>query len=591
MIFSNFIEFFEQITSNYSDKPAISFKENDKYYTISGNKLRELVYAAAQSLEKLGIKYGEKAAIISENRFEWVVADFACIILGVVTVPVYTTMTSSQIKYILSHSGCRICFVSTQIIANKIASIKNELPELKEVICFNEPNNSDIKVISFKKLISSDVSEGNSDYNITSAIKYLKEKSINIKPDDLLTIIYTSGTTGIPKGVCLTHKNILSNISQCQNVLILGFEDRFLSFLPLAHSYERTAGYYYPLSVGAHIYYAVSVDTLQTQMTEVKPTVITTVPNLFKRIHSRILSNIESSPVHKKIIAKKSLKLGFKYRNNKTHFLWKLADKIVFKKIREKTGGKLKFFISGGSALSNYHAEFFDSIGITILQGYGLTEASPVISVNPPQKNKIGTVGPALKGIEVKTADDGEILIKGSNVMNGYYKNESDTSEIIKDGWLHTGDIGNIDKDGYITITDRKKQLIKTEGGKYISLAHIEDTISNSEIIEQVIAVADDDKPFVAALIYPDYDKIKNALNLQEENLELLQGNHNVKKIVSEEINRLQKDFAKYERVRKFKLLTKPFTIENGDLTPTLKVKRKIVEEKYKYLIDELYKL
>lgn len=325
-------------------------------------------------------------------------------------------------------------------------------------------------------------------------------------------------------------------------------------------------------------------------MTEVKPTVITTVPNLFKRVHSKILSNIESLPFFRKTIARTALSIGRKYRKNKSHFLWKLADKIVFKKIRERTGGKLIFFISGGSALSDFHAKFFDSIGITILQGYGMTEASPVISVNPPEKNKIGTVGPPLMGINVKIADDGEILIKGDNVMKEYYNNPKDTGDTLIDGWLHTGDIGTIDSNGYITITDRKKSLIKTEGGKYISLSHIEDSITDSEFIEQVIAFAGDDKPYVTALIYPDYDRIKEKLKITGLGSESLTKNNSVIKLIQQEINTLQTHLAKYERIRKFALTSKPFTIESGELTPTLKPKRKIIEEKYKKIIDTLYK-
>ena len=328
-------------------------------------------------------------------------------------------------------------------------------------------------------------------------------------------------------------------------------------------------------------------------MQEVKPTVLLAVPILFSRIYSRVLKNIDAMPTIKKMIAKKALKIGKKYTDKKTHFLWKLSDKKVFKTIRDRTGGRLRLIVSGGSALSKELAEFYDSIGMPIMQGYGMTEASPVIAVNKPHKNKYGTVGPALKGVEIKIAHDGEILVHGDNVMQGYYKNEFETRETLKKGWLHTGDMGEIDSEGFLSITGRKKALIKTAGGKYISLAHIEDTLDLSEYIHQIIAIGSDDKDFITALIVPDFDKLKEfakKVNVTYNDLNELVENEVINNFFESEIDILQRPLAKYERVRKFALLDEPFTIENGELTPTLKPKRMVIEKKYKEIIDSFYK-
>ncbi|MCX7878890.1 MAG: long-chain fatty acid--CoA ligase, partial [Ignavibacteria bacterium] len=499
----NFTEFFLNFTAGYKDKPLLFWKEENEYLSISGNELKKKVLILSRKLSELGLKKGDTAAIISESRIEWVISDFACIVNGIITVPVYTTMSSDQIRYIMSHAECRICFVSGKIQTDKVISIVDELPQLENIITIGETGTVHNKLIPMEKILNS----GNIDKEYVTD-EHLINSAAKQAPDDILTIIYTSGTTGKPKGVMLTHKNILTNISQCLKSFHVDENDRFLSFLPLAHTYERTCGYYVPLAKGARIYYAQSIDTLSTQMTEVKPTLLLSVPLLFERIRQRLMKNIESMPYLKKVITLKALKYAGRYRENKNHFLWKISDRLVLKKIRERTGGKIRFFVSGGSALNKDLAEFFDSIGITILQGYGMTEASPVISVNKTDRNKFGTVGLPLEGVDIKIADDGEILCRGDNVMKGYFKNEKDTSETIINGWLHTGDIGEFDSEGFLKITDRKKTLIKTSGGKYISLTHIEDTLLKSEYISQIICFASDTTQFVSALIVPDEEKI-----------------------------------------------------------------------------------
>jgi long-chain acyl-CoA synthetase len=589
---TNFGEFFEHVTAIYGSRKAIFWKENEHYKSLTGKKLKELVYLTAREIEKFNLKPGDKAAIISENRFEWVVTDFACIANRTVTVPIYTSLTASQIKFILEHSEVKLCFVSSERIAEKVSSVFDELPKLKQIICFNKISNSEDYIINFEDLIYNSLIHTKESYSEKEADRYFSDCSKNISENDLLTIIYTSGTTGTPKGVCLTHKNIITNIKQAQRAFTLDHTDRFLSFLPLAHSYERTTGYYFAVSVGAEVYYAQSIDTLQTQLPEVKPTLMTVVPLLFTKIYNRLMKNIQSMPLRKQMLVKAAFSVAKRYRNNKNSIVWKAADRLVFKTIRERTGGRANFFISGGSALNKKMAEFFDGIGITIYQGYGMTEASPVISVNRIGRNKFGTVGLPLDGVEVKIADDGEILVKSDIVMTGYYRNEEETKNTIIDGWLHTGDIGEMDNEGFIKITDRKKTLIKTAGGKYISLTHIEDTIGESDYVYQIISFASDDKHFVSALIVPDFEELKNfaeASRISYDRDEELIQNPAILKLFEAEINRCQKNMAKYERVRKFALLAEGFTIENDTLTPSLKLKRRVIEKKHRVIINKLY--
>jgi long-chain acyl-CoA synthetase len=601
MIAKNFCDFFCKVVNNFGPRNAIFWRntnnssgDKSKYSSITGNKLKELVYHTAKAIENLNLNPGDKAAIISETRFEWAVTDFACIANRLITVPIYPTMTSSQMKFIIEHSEAKVCFVSTKLIADKIKAVYDELPGLNKIITFNKTENEPDSIINFEDLIYSSVVHSKESYSEAEADKYFSGCADKSVANDILTIIYTSGTTGNPKGVSLTHKNILVNVEQCQKAFpMIGGNDRFLSFLPLAHCYERTTGYYFPLSVGAELYYAQSIDTLQAQFPEIKPTLVTAVPLLFTRIYTRLIKNVEAMSSQKQLLVKSAFNIAKKYKENKNGLLWRTADKFVLKTIREKTGGAIKFFISGGSALNKDIGAFFYSLGINVYEGYGMTEASPVIAVNRVGKNKFGTVGLPLDGIEVKIAGDGEILVKGENVMNGYNKNEKDTNETIIDGWLHTGDIGELDSDGYLKITDRKKSLIKTEGGKYISLTHIEEALENSRYIEQVISFAGDDKPFVSALIVPDMEELHayaKQHNISYNNDKELTAHEQILKLFEKEINDCQRHHAKYERVRKFTLMDTPFTIEKGEMTPSLKLRRKIIEEKYRDLIYKMYK-
>lgn len=375
-------------------------------------------------------------------------------------------------------------------------------------------------------------------------------------------------------------------------VLEINHNDVFLSYLPYSHIYERTAGYYLAFFSGAKIYYAQSIDTIGKQMEEVSPTIIITVPRLLDRMYNRLFKSVEEmKPAVKKRIFKWALEVARKDWNRKHTFKWKLADKLVFKKIRAKTGGKIRFFVSGGGALNVSIGEFFEGIGLTTLEGYGLTEASPVVSVNRPGRNIYGTIGEPLDGVEVKIAKDGEILVHGELVMKGYYKNEEETKNVIRDGWLHTGDIGEWVKDNHLKITDRKKSLFKSSGGKYVAPGYIEDLILQIPYIDQVIVIGNQ-RMYVTALIVPDREELSllaNKLGVSYENVSQLYSHPLLLKTVKEDLDKVQRGLSSFEKVRKFTLLENPFTIEGGELTPTFKIKRKFIEEKYRDLIEKMY--
>jgi len=564
-------------------------KVGDLYTGANILEILNKAFAVRNFLSKCNLEKNDKVAIISENRLEWVITDFACILSGIVTVPVYTSLSAEAIRFILADAGIKICFVSTTFQLSKILRVLPELPSLKKVIVFeNKDNDSTHFVVkNFDELISNCQA-----YDVSVLRKKISHLDEHIKEDDIVTIIYTSGTTGVPKGVMLTHKNLYSNIRSCMNVLEINHNDVFLSYLPYSHIYERTAGYYLAFFSGAKIYYAQSIDTIGKQMEEVSPTIIITVPRLLDRMYNRLFKTVEEmkQPLKKKIFIW-ALEIARKSWNNKNTLQWKVADKLVFKKIRKKTGGRIRFFVSGGGALNANIGQFFEGVGLTTLEGYGLTEASPVVSVNRPGRNIYGTIGEPLDAVEVKLAKDGEILVKGDSVMKGYYNNEQETRQVIIDGWLHTGDIGEWVRDNHLKITDRKKSLFKSSGGKYIAPAHIEDLILQIPYIDQVVVIGNQ-RMYVTALIVPDKEELvslANKLGITYENISQLYSHPELLKAIEKDLNEVQKDLSSFEKVRKFSLLENPFTIEGGELTPTFKVKRKFIEEKYRDLIEKMY--
>ena len=576
-------------------KDLLRYKVDGNYTGISYLKFKEETDQFAFGLASLGIKREDKVAIISENKPEWVYSDMAILALGAIDVPLYPSLTSASVEFILNNSESTGIIVSNKFQLNKVLKIQDKCKYLKFIIIMSEKDfDPSVKNLhSFRQ-----VQEMGMHYKIQNP-SFLAESMEKVKENDVCTIIYTSGTTGEPKGVVLTHKNIMSNVTSALESFPITKDDVFLSFLPLCHIFERMAGYYTAFLSGATICYAESIETVASNLIEVKPTLMTTVPRLFERIHSKVIKNVESQPEKKQKIFYWAMEIGRQYavaqKEKKTSLALsvkhKLADKLVFKKLKDKTGGNLRFFISGGAPLSRAMGEFFEAIGIKILEGYGLTESSPVIAANRIDDYKFGTVGKPFPGIEIKIASDGEILAKGPNIMQGYYKNKKETEATLKDGWLYTGDIGVFDADGFLMITDRKKHLFKTSAGKYIAPSHIENTFLASKYIDQFVLIGDR-RMFLSALIVPDFEAVReyaDSHKIPYSDEQDLAKNDEIYKLLENDMVQFQQKLANYERVRKFILLDKPFTIDSGEITPSLKIKRKIVEQKYSELIERLY--
>ena len=596
MTASTLTEMFLNTVKTNGSNTALMSKVEGQYQGITYQEFGEKVKYLALGLASLGVKKGDRISLLSENRPEWAISDLAILSLGAINVPIYPSLIPNQIEYILNDSEAKVIITSTLEQTSKIIEIMKNLPVLKHIIYMDTPPAINEKMMSFKQ-----VSEKGKEYGDKHP-DYYDQATKAVKPDDPAGIIYTSGTTGNPKGAILTHNNFLSNVKGGVASLHITSADTFLSFLPLCHVFERMGGHFCPLSVGATIAYAESIDTVAQNLGEVKPTIMTSVPRLFEKMYTRVLENARAGGAAKEKIFNWAIKIGAKYvkaeAKGKVGGMLKvehnLAYKLVFSKLHERVGGRLRFFVSGGAPLPREIGEFFNYAGIKILEGYGLTESSPVIAVNLEEKFKFGTVGPVLEkgGVEVKIAEDGEILTRGPHVMKGYYKKPAETKEAIdENGWLHTGDIGFLDEEGFLVITDRKKNIIVTSGGKNIAPAPIENLLSTSPLIDQVLVIGDKRK-FLSALIVPNLDALQSYANDQnipfKDNEELV-NNQKIHQYVNNEVERLSTNLARYEQVKAFRLMSQPFTIEEGELTPTLKIKRKFVEEKYLDIINSMY--
>ena len=591
-------ELFLFLTERYSginDKFVIKRKVDNKYIGITYDEFRSQTESFAYGLLALGIKKKDNIAIIAENRPEWVYSDMAILSINAVDVPLYPSLTSESIEFILNNSEAKGIIVSNKLQLNKILKIKGNCRHLRYIILLNEKDFSDAdkQIYTFKSVQEMGVLFKESNPHL------LEDNIKQVRENDLCTIIYTSGTTGEPKGVMLTHKNILSNVNSALIAYPITEKDTFLSFLPLCHIFERMAGYYTAFASGCTVVYAESIESVAQNLIEANPTIMTTVPRLFERIYSKIIKNIDSQPASKQKIFYWAMDIGKKYAIAKRSgnipitllVKHRLAERLVFGKLKEKMGGKMRFFISGGAPLSRELGEFFEAIGVIILEGYGLTESSPVLAANKVDDFKFGTVGKIFPGVEIKIASDGEILARGPNIMLGYYKNKKETEEVLKDGWLHTGDIGVFDSDGFLLITDRKKHLFKTSSGKYIAPTPIENMFLSSKYIDQFVLVGDK-RMFLSALIVPDFESIKeyaDSNNIPYTNSEELVKRKEIYDLIEKDMGKIQKKLANFERVRKFALLEKPFALEDGEITPSLKIRRKIVEERYSHLIEEMY--
>jgi long-chain acyl-CoA synthetase len=588
---------FQNRVQKFGDKTLVLYKNTQGVWEeISWNKLNGMVRDLGLFLINRGIQPGDKVALFSPNRYEWWVADLAIISVGAVNVPIYATNSPEECRYIIDNSDAKMCFTGTKEHMDKILQVKDKLPNLKEVIIFDDLDKIPSDVIGLKDAYK----EGKNFKNKDEFDKKLKP--INI--DDVATIIYTSGTTGNPKGVMLTHKNFVSNVNQLNAVdpEFLSGDHTFLSFLPLAHSLERTVGYYTAIFLGHKVAFAESTEKLLANLGEIRPTFMVSVPRIYEKVHSGITAKVAGAPPIKKAlfgwamgVAKDNLPYicNDKPRTGWFAFKYNLADKIIFSKLKVALGmDKLQGAMSGGGPLSVSDAEFFLGMGIRVLEGFGLTETTPVTNGNKPKHIKPGTVGPALKDTIIKIGEGGEILIKGPQVMKGYYKNEAATKEAFtSDGFFRTGDIGEIDKDGYMKITGRIKDLIVTSGGKNISPQNIENALMTSRFIEQV-AVIGDNRKYLSALIVPSYAALEpwaKENNVTFTSRKDLLSKPEVLKIFEAELVENMKNYARVEQIRKFTLLETEWSQDTGEMTPTMKVKRKVINQKYGPAIEAMY--
>jgi len=563
-------------------------KYNGEWVKTSTQQYIDKSNAISRAFIRLGVQKNDKIALISStNRTEWNIFDIGSLQVGAQTVPIYPTIASEDYEYILNHSESSYCIVSDQVVYDKLIAIKNNVPTLKDIYSFDEISGCK----NWKELLELGSDTSNQDV--------VEDRKNNVKPEELATIIYTSGTTGRPKGVMLSHNNIVSNVlDSAPRIPFNEGTSTALSFLPICHIFERVILYiyqYYSVSV----YFAESIEKLTDNLKEVHPNVMTVVPRLLEKVYDKIYGKGAELTGIKKMLFFWAINLGFKYKPYGKNGWWyekqlSIARKLIFSKWKEALGGNLDVMVSGSAALQPRLARIFAAAGIPVMEGYGLTETSPVITVNDMRNGlfRIGTVGKLIKNVEVKIAEDGEILCKGPNVMLGYYKDETLTNEVIKNNYFHTGDIGEFDEDGFLRITDRKKEMFKTSGGKYIAPQLIENRLKQSFFIEQVMVIGDGEK-MPAAFIQPNFDFVRewakrHQINLSDSNEELV--NHpKVIERFQEEVDEANEKFGNWEKIKRFELTPDIWSIDGGHLTPTMKLKRKIVKEKYKHLYDKIY--
>ncbi len=585
---------FDCIQYHLEKKPMevmLAGKEGGQWKKYSTAAVQEIVDNLSAGLMSLGIHCGDmtaegrnKVAILSKNRPEWVMLDLAIQQIGAILVPVYPTINVNELEFVLKDAQVKIVFVNDEDLFLKVLSLKEKVPSLDKIYTFEHVANAQ----HWKEVTALS----------TPVLKeQVKEVSGKIKYEDLATIIYTSGTTGTPKGVMLSHRNILSNVIACIPCFPPGEEMRSLSFLPLNHIFERMVTYLY-LFRGTSIYYAESLDTIGENLKEVKPNMFTTVPRLLEKVYDRIMQKGNEQQGIKRKLFFWAHGLAEKFEINKKQGFWytfklKIANKIIFSKWREGLGGHLKCIVTGGAACQVRLIRIFTAAGIPIMEGYGLTETSPVIAVNRYEESgrMFGTVGPLINDVQVKIAEDGEILCKGPNVMMGYYKRPDLTAQEIRDGWYHTGDIGTLTENNFLKITDRKKELFKTSGGKYVAPLAIENKLKESPFIEQVMLIGADRK-FVSALIVPSFPNLEDWCrknNIAESSHEDLLKNSKVIELFKELVESFNKFFNHVEQVKKFELLANEWSVDTGEMTPKLSLKRKVIMEKYRDAIERIY--
>ena len=576
---------------------------------LSSKEVFESVRDVSLGLSAVGMGRGDRIAIMSESRPEWILTDLAVACAGAVSVPIYPTLSAAQARYILQDSGARIAVVSTRAQLEKIQEVRHQLPAIEAVVLMDgEPSAPSPSIVSFRDLMNRGHARMMAEWG---AGRQFRDAARVVKPGDLATIIYTSGTTGEPKGVMLTHASLVANMFAGAEALDVDQDDVALSFLPLSHAFERMVAYVY-LLCGVTFVFAETFDTIGRDIGIVKPTVLTGVPRVYEKLHARITEKGQAGSAAQSAVFRWAMRVGMSrgravLRGRRPAPLLSmqaaLADRLVFAKIRHGVGGRLRYLVSGSAPLPGPIAEFFHGLGLPIIEGYGLTETAPILTVNPPHAPRVGTVGRAVTGVELRIAADGEILARGPNLMTGYYNKPDATADAIKDGWFHTGDIGSLDAEGYLSITDRKKDLLVTSGGKKIAPQPIEGVLKQSPLIAEAVVLGDRRK-YAAALIVPEFAALERRLRdlgrppgaagaagatLSGDERQELVRRPDVQALYQEIVDGLNRELSQFERIKRIAILPREFSIESGELTPSLKVRRKIVEAQWRDEIEGLY--
>jgi long-chain acyl-CoA synthetase len=587
------VEVFTGIARDHKRPDTLNYKHDDRWVSVSSDELLARAHRIAAGLHAIGVQRGDRVALLSESRVEWTLTDAGSIFAGTIDVPIYATLTPPQVRYILNDSGACVLFLPNREKFIELKDALGECPQVKHVIFFEADG-----VTAGDGLTLAQLEEKGRELEEREP-EYI-DASVETTPEDLATIIYTSGTTGEPKGVMLTHANLVSNLIDSSGHHDFGEHDKALSVLPLSHVFERQAMYMY-LHKGMAVYFAESLQTIGPNLREVRPTVLVGVPRIFEKIYQRIRESAAERGKVSVVLLAWSISVARAYakfllaRKPVPAFLklkHSIASKLVFSKWQRAFGGKMRLLVSGGAALAEDLSYIYVGAGIPIVQGYGLTETSPVITTSSIDEIRPGTVGKAIPNVEIRIAEDGEIEVRGPNVMRGYYNKPEETRAVFtSDGWFKTGDVGTLDKDGFLRITDRKKELFKTSGGKYISPQPIEQAIKGSRFVNQVVLIGAERK-FPAALIVPVWEQLESYCKLKgievKSRSELCR-HPRIIDLIQRQIEALTPNLAKYERIKKIALLEDEFTIEGGELTPTLKVKRRVIDEKYRDVIEALY--
>jgi long-chain acyl-CoA synthetase len=578
---------FFEVARQRETRPFLWAKRNREHESVSWSEAADTVMRLARGLAALGIEHGDRVAVVSENRPEWVIADLAIMSAGAVTVPAYTTNTVEDHRHILRNSGARAAIVSTAALIRRVAAAAAQAPSIAMIISMEAgaDSSAELPVHCWDEILATD-GDGEID-----------ERVAGLEADDTACIIHTSGTGGAPKGVMLSHRNIIANCRGAYRLLqsLELKHEKFLSFLPLSHAYEHSAGMMFPISIGAEIYFAHGAETLAHDLLEVRPTLMTAVPRLYETMHQRIQLGMQRERRVKRLLFERAVAIGRKrlLRGRVSladRVVDRVLDRLVRDKVRARFGGRLKAMISGGAPLNPEIGGFFVALGVRLLQGYGQSEAAPIICCNPPGLVKIDTVGPPFDGVTVRIAEDGEILVSGDNVMQGYWNDAAETARAIVDGWLHTGDIGRLDPDGYLLITDRKRDFIKNSGGDMISPARVEGALTLASEIAQA-AVFGDQRPYLVGVLVPDLSFAASWAKERRVSAELanLAGDPEFQKALGEAVARVNTGLAAAERVRRFIIAAEPFSIANAQLTPTMKVRRHAVRDVYQAAIQTIY--